>query len=231
MLFRSSRHLLMVVAAAVSALPSGGAAQTDNPHVSAGGLSYLITPPSGYGPESDAPPVLLFLHGGDRSNTRHHPARYATEEQLDFPFLVVAPHCTGGCTWPGVDIRALLAEVAEEYRFDHSRVYLTGYSMGGYGAWSIVAQYPDLFAAAAPIAGGGDPDQVCAARGVPVRAYHGDQDNVIQHSQSVLMVDALNKCDGDADLVTLPGVDHGSWIPTFKDPAFYNWLLSHRRTG
>jgi predicted peptidase len=206
-----------------------GEAQSDIPHTSAEGLPYLVTPPDGYDGESAAPPVLVFLHGGDRSNTRHHPARYAAQAGIDFPFLVVAPHCASGCSWGGVDFRGLLAEVADAYRIDLDRVYLTGYSMGGYGAWSQLTRDPGLFAAAAPIAGGGTPGGICPALGVPVRAYHGDQDNVIAHERSVEMVEALNDCGGTAELITLEGVDHGSWIPTFRDPAFYRWLLSHRR--
>lgn len=223
------RNGITVISAALLALPPALNAQTDNAHRTAEGLPYLVTPPQGYETTAGGSPVLLFLHGGDRSNTRHHPARYATGEGLDFPFLVIAPHCASGCGWASVDVPALLEDVAAAYRIDEDRIYLTGYSMGGYGVWSLVAQYPDLFAAAAPIAGGGDPDSVCAARDVPIQAYHGDKDDVIPHGQSVLMVNALKKCDGEANLVTLPGVEHGSWIPTFKDPDFYSWLLSHRR--
>src|SRR5438876_144659 len=36
---------------------------------------------------------------------------------------------------------------------DRSRLYLTGYSMGGYGAYRLASLYPDLFAAAAVWAG------------------------------------------------------------------------------
>ncbi len=205
--------------------------QAEHEHESAEGLPYRVTVPDGS--ESGAlPPLLLFLHGGDRSNTRHHPARYAQAEGIKpFPFLVVAPHCRAGCSWPTVDFVAPLEEVAATYPFDRTRVYLTGYSMGGYGAWDLVSRNPELFAAAAPIAGGGDASAVCAARRVPIRAYHGDRDTVIPHSSSVAMVEALEACGGVVDLVTLPGVDHGSWVPTFKDPAFYAWLLSHRRPG
>ena len=191
------------------------------------GLPYLVTPPARAA--ETHPPLLLFLHGGDRSNTRHHPARYAAEAGIDFPFLVLAPHCAGGCSWAGVDFEALVTEVGETHAFDPERVYVTGYSMGGYGAWGALARFPRLFAAGAPIAGGGDPASICAARAVPVRAVHGDADDVIPHSASQEMIRALEACGGTAELVTLEGVDHGSWIPTFKNPAFYAWLLQHRR--
>ena len=218
---------LVCVTAVISATAAMG--QTDIEHRTADGLPYLVTPPDGYAPDGGGVPVLLFLHGGDRSNTRHHPARYAAGEGIEFPFLVIAPHCTSGCSWARVDFDALLAEVDQAYSVDPSRIYLTGYSMGGIGSWDLLGKRPDLFAAAAPIAGGGDAGSICRARGVPIRAYHGDADDVISHSRSVVMIDALEACDGKGELITLPGVDHRSWIPTFKDPAFYAWLLSNRK--
>lgn len=225
---------MLIVASCIGGLlaPTPGHAQSQlgTQHESSDGLPYLLTPPASDARPGETPPLLLFLHGGDRSNTRHHPARYAAGEGIDdFPFLVVAPHCTAGCAWTRVDFEALLADVRRIYAFDESRVYLTGYSMGGYGAWSALARFPDLFAAAAPIAGGGDAAAICAAKAVPIRAYHGDQDTVIPHSSSVEMVEALAACGGNAQLTTLAGVDHGSWVPTFKDEAFYGWLLGHSR--
>lgn len=227
-----TRFCLLLAFPAVMAMAPGSplAAQEEHAHTSDAGIEYLVTPPQmndGGGP----PPLLLFLHGGDRSNTRHHPARYAAQEGLErFPFLVVAPHCAAGCSWPSVDFAALLDEVEADYAFDRARVYLTGYSMGGFGAWDLLIREPSLFAAAAPIAGGGDADEICTAATVPIRAYHGDRDNVIPHSASVEMVEALDACGGRGELITLSGVDHGSWVPTFKDPAFYAWLLEHRRS-
>ena len=228
-MIRLGRPLALYLSAASLIFTTSLSAQTDVSHTSAEGLPYLVTPPQGTDATEAPHPVLVFLHGGDRSNTRHHPARYAAAEGIEFPFLTIAPHCASGCAWPSVDLPALLREVSETYPVDLTRVYLTGYSMGGYGAWAQLALHPEMFAAAAPIAGGGDAGSICAARGVPVRAYHGDQDNVIAHERSVEMVAALDDCGGEAELVTLKGVAHGSWIPTFKDAAFYQWLLSHSR--
>ena len=101
--------------------------------------------------------------------------------------------------------------------------------MGGYGSWSALTKFPHLFAAAAPIAGGGNTSEICKAKKVPTRAYHGDNDNVVNHSQSVKMIKALQKCGGNAQLITYEGVDHGSWPITFEDPEFYKWLLSNSK--
>lgn len=223
-------HLQRLILIALCGLfaPHLAFAQEGVRKTSADGLPYLMTLPDAY--EADQTyPLLVFLHGGDRSNTKHHPSTYAKGEGIDFPFIVLAPHCTGGCSWSRVDFDALLNEVIAAYPIDQSRIYLTGYSMGGYGAWNLLARSPKWFAAAAPIAGGGDAQTICAAKEVVVRAYHGDNDTVISHTRSQQMIDALQACDAHAELIIYPGGNHGSWIPTFKDPAFYTWLLRHKK--
>ncbi len=192
-------------------------------------IPYLVSTPENYSEDKDAlHPTILFLHGGDRSNTRHHPKKYAKKAGIDFPFIVIAPHCTSGCSWGRVDFASLLDEVGKEYRIDKSRVYITGYSMGGYGTWSAISRFPDLFAAAAPLAGGGNEKTICKANKLPIRAYHGDKDNVIPHSESVKLVSALKKCDGNAELTTIEGGNHGIWMAIFQDAKFFEWLLQHK---
>ncbi|MEQ9425335.1 MAG: hypothetical protein RJQ09_13000 [Cyclobacteriaceae bacterium] len=75
------------------------------------GLNYILSFPDKYN-NSEKNPVILFLHGGDRSNTKHHPSKYAKKEGIDFPFIVIAPHCTGGCSWSSVDLDGLINEIA-----------------------------------------------------------------------------------------------------------------------
>ena len=47
----------------------------------------------------------------------------------------------------------MLKDVKKNFSIDSDRVYLTGHSMGGHGAWHIGTSHPDLFAAMAPSAG------------------------------------------------------------------------------
>ena len=48
----------------------------------------------------------------------------------------------------------LIDHLIENYSINPNRIYLTGLSMGGYGTWQISHEYPERFAAIAPIAGG-----------------------------------------------------------------------------
>ena len=47
-----------------------------------------------------------------------------------------------------------LKDMMRHLPIDADRVYLTGYSMGGYGTFAFLNEEPRLFAAGIPIAGG-----------------------------------------------------------------------------
>ncbi|PXX28260.1 prolyl oligopeptidase family serine peptidase [Arenibacter sp. ARW7G5Y1] len=55
--------------------------------------------------------------------------------------------------WGRLDALEVLAESKRLFKPDHSKIYLTGHSMGGHGTWYLGATYPDHFAAIAPCAG------------------------------------------------------------------------------
>lgn len=55
--------------------------------------------------------------------------------------------------WGRIDAIEVLDDAMRHLNSDPSRVYLTGHSMGGHGAWSIAAHYPDRFAAIGASAG------------------------------------------------------------------------------
>lgn len=196
-----------------------------------GNIPYLVTLPDSYQKGEHSYPLLVFLHGGDRSNTKHHPKKYAKKAGIkDFPFIVLAPHCSGGCSWSKVNFDKLLTEVTEAYPVDKNRIYLTGYSMGGYGSWSALSNYPKWFAAASPIAGGGSTNTICQAKDVAIRAYHGDKDSIIGYQNSVKLVETLKTCKASAELITHSGEDHWIWPQLFQDEKFYQWFLSKQKS-
>ena len=174
-------------------------------------IEYLVSLPADYNRPDKKHPLLLFLHGGDGSNTKHHPKKYAMKAALDFPFIVIAPHSAKGISWNTIDHKKLLDEVGQNYQVDFNRIYVTGYSYGGYGTWTALIKYPDLFAAAVPICGGGDPSKICAAKNIAVKAYHAKDDNVTPYAGSVKMVEAMKKCAADASLKTAETGGHGIW--------------------
>lgn len=200
-------------------------------------LNYLLYLPKGYDQDLNQRwPLILFLHGlgerGDDTNlVKKHGIAKIVEERTDFPFIVVSPQCPGDSWWSlEVDaLKALLDHVIADYRVDADRVCLTGLSMGGYGTWSLAIAYPELFAAIAPICGGGVSPQVGALKDVPVWVFHGALDDIVPVSASHKMVDALRTAGGNVRLTVYPDVGHDSWTMTYDNPVLYEWFLEQKR--
>ncbi len=193
-----------------------------------GSLPYLISTPDNYSKEKSYP-TIIFLHGADRSNTKHHPSKYAARAGIDFPFIVIAPSCTGGCSWSRVDLEGLLKEASSEFSIDPKRVYLTGYSMGGAGTWANLKKIHKYLAAAAPLApAGGTTKDLCKVKDLPLRVYHGTADYGYNNSQK--MIETLKECGSkNAKLMALEGKGHGIWPGIFSEAEFYQWLLKQKR--
>lgn len=197
--------------------------------------NYLLYLPPGYNDDTDAMwPLVIFLHGaGERGDdlekvTSHGPARYIKEGK-SYPFVVVAPQCPANQWWDVDTVLALLDTTMESERIDPDRVYLTGLSMGGYGAWSVAARQPERFAAIVPICGGGNVREAGKLKNVPVWAFHGAKDPVVPLESSKEMVAAVNETGGDARLTIYPDAGHDSWTETYENPELWEWLLSHKR--
>jgi len=210
-------------------------------------------------------PLLLFLHGsGERGNggselekvTRHGPPKLIREETWDAsrPFIVLSPQLPESRNrWPVDSLDAFIDYAVETYRVDPNRIYLTGLSLGGHGTWMYAAVHPDRIAAAVPVAGDGSTigqtsATVCDLAGLPLWAFHGAEDDVVEPSGSIEAVQDLRQCnpspEPESRLTVFPGVGHDSWSSTydgsgrtaFQDPAYdlydrnlYNWLLQYRR--
>ncbi len=194
----------------------------------AGGIPYLLSTPDGYD-AARAYPTIIFLHGGDRSNTKHHPAKYASKAGLDFPFIVIAPSCTGGCSWGSVDLAAILQDAQSEVSIDNKRIYLTGYSMGGAGTWSQVRKIGSHLAAAVPMApAGGSEQDLCQLKELPIRVYHGTADYGYERSRRI--VEKLKDCGStSAELISLEGKGHGIWPAILSGASYYQWLLDQTK--
>src|SRR5690606_40117366 len=91
------------------------------------------------------------------------------------------------------------------------------------GTWEIAKRYPELFAAAAPICGGGSVKNIERLKDVPVWAFHGAKDDVVLLEESEVMVEALREAGGDVKFTVYPDANHDSWTETYNNPEFYTW--------
>ena len=207
-------------------------------------ISYLLYLPGGYGQDPQQRwPLVLFLHGsgerGDNPNAlvEHGLPRLLTTT-LDFPAIVLSPQAPEDMVWWGAELNgvsALLDHVQANYAVDSKRIYLTGLSMGGFGAWALALQYPQRFAAVVPVAGGWDserdsvPRNICAIKAVPIWVFHGAQDDIVLPKKAQLMVDALKKCGVDVRFTLYPEADHReSFERAYDDPELYAWMFEQQ---
>lgn len=124
----------------------------------------------------------------------------------------------------------LVDEVVAKFNVDKERQYVTGLSMGGYGTWSMLASYPERFAAGIPICGGGDPKTAAKFTSTPVWVFHGAKDAGVPISRSEEMVKALQEAGSKSVKFTVyPEAGHDSWTETYNNQAVYDWLLSQRK--
>ena len=202
-------------------------------------LKYLLFLPQEYRlGQDDRWPLILYLHGiGERGDdlelVKTDGLPRIVESQPDFPFIVVSPQCPDGTLWweHHMTLRGMIDEIVASYAVDTGRIYLTGKSMGGFGTWSLAMAHPSLFAAIAPICGGGLPENVGRLRNVPVWAFHGAEDPFVPVDQGQRMVDALRACGGDVKFTIYSRVGHDAWTRTYEDPRLYQWFLLHRSVG
>ncbi len=221
------------VSQTVETLPASVAAKTDNLND-----KFWLYLPKRYSDSEERLPLIIYLHGSSRrgrdiEQVKANGLPAVLDARDDFEFVVASPQALSNYPWQESwrpdDLILLLDHLLATCRIDPDRVYLTGLSMGGYGTWAGIAAHPGRFAAAAPICGGGDPEWGAAIGDLPIRAFHGDDDDIVPVERSVEMVEAVNAAGGEAQLTRYPGVGHDSHTRTYADPELYRWFLEQKR--
>jgi predicted peptidase len=235
----SSTALFQMLAAslALTASVSAAAPPAQTPHSATvrEKISYLTFLPTSYSAKGAPVPLIVFLHGsGERGNDLNKVKAWGPPAIADkdpaFPFMVVSPQVPEGDWWHANLVKGVIDEVLAKYNVDRSRVYLTGLSMGGYGAWDVASRYPDYFAAVAPVCGGGIPFQVARMKHVPTWAFHGMKDDAVPERESARMVAALKAAGGDVKYTVLPEAGHvDAWVHAYGEAGLFDWFLEHRK--
>lgn len=205
----------------------------------AGDHRYSVYLPPDYS-AAEQWPVILYLHGAGVSGAlgdweTAHGLGAVIEARGGYPAIVVMPQCDPGDApllerWSGDGPdgrRALriLQEVEETYSVDPTRRILAGWSMGGFGAWSLAAAAPEKWSAVVAVSGGGNPELASRLANVPIWGIHGERDRAILPEQSQAMVDAVNAAGGRAVCTVLPDVGHDAWKYAFSSPTVIDWML------
>ncbi|MDP4208954.1 MAG: prolyl oligopeptidase family serine peptidase [Bacteroidota bacterium] len=194
---------------------------------------YLTYVPDSYKADKNKSlPLIIYLHGrsasgNNLSSVRRYGIPFYMDRGMQCEAVVVAPQCPWSCNWSSQNwFGPLIKEITQKYHIDTTRIYLTGMSMGGFGAWDLAIKHPDLFAAVLPLCGGGVPKQVGALKDMPVWAFHGDRDRAVPIKRTEEMVDALKAKGGKPKFTILHGAGHDIHR-TFGDKRIYDWMFKH----
>jgi poly(3-hydroxybutyrate) depolymerase len=159
---------------------------------------YLLNVPENA--DNQTPLMLIFaLHGYDMNNVAVK-GLYNFTQRSNGQAITVLPQGEGPppgdvshwgdgvlqSTWNGGDtnynyIRALIDDLSERYCIDTSRVFITGFSMGGFFTNSIACAHSDWFLGFAPVAGGG-PNSCADDVRSAIMVSHGTTDDIVDIS-------------------------------------------------
>jgi predicted peptidase len=224
-------------------------------------LPYRILYPKNFQANKKYPLVLFLHGSGERGKDNEKQLFWGADLFLDssnrenFPAIVVFPQCPDISFWNAVTftkfddslrfnfpankipikpmqmLLALTDEFSKNINVDTNRIYVGGMSMGGFATYDILWRKPHFFAAAFPICGGGNPDQVnLYANKFPMWIFHGGSDPVVPVSDSRLMFRVLKQAGADVKYTEYPGVGHDSWKKAFAEPDLLPWLFAHKKS-
>lgn len=223
-------------------------------------LPYRILYPQNYDANKKYPLVLFLHGSAERGKDNERQLMWGASLFLDsgnrkkFPAIVVFPQCPANSFWNAVTftkfddslrfnfpatktpikpmqmLLALTDDLAKSSNVDTSRIYVGGLSMGGFATYDILWRKPHFFAAAFPICGGGNPDQVnLYADKFPIWIFHGSIDPIVPVADSRLMYKTLKAAGADVQYTEYPGVKHDSYKKALAEPDLLPWLFGQKK--
>jgi len=223
---------------------------------------YFAGLPDTYAGDLKRYPLLLYIHGGGQFgngdvdlpnllsegipallDTKKFPAAITSQGRV-YSFIVLAPQFKLYPT--NNDIQGFLDFAKSSYRIDSSRIYVTGFSIGGRITCEFAAEKAASLAAIVPMAGActGSVEDKCrnmANNNLPVWAFHNAQDEFINVYETENFISTLNGLHPvlPAKLTifkqSLALLKHDAWTratdPTYRENGMniYEWMLQFKR--
>lgn len=219
-------------------------------------LPYRLHIPNRYDP-ANAYPLIVFLHGAGERGTDNeaqlvHPEvlRFIEDKvAADHPCFLVAPQCPADARWVEVPWDSpsphqtpvepsrpmqltleVLDSLEKEFHIAPDRRYVTGLSMGGFGAMDLLVRRPGDFAAAVIICGGADNSKAKHLACVAFWFLHGSADGAVPVVRSRSAVEALEQAGAEVRYTEYEGAGHNVWSRAYHEPELADWLFRHRRS-
>jgi predicted peptidase len=214
-----------------------------------GSLPYRLFIPPGYD-KGKRYPLIVWLHGaggagtdniqqivGDQVRGTHTWTVPAVQAQ--HPAFVLVPQSNVGwyfadgardAGFPPDLVIGIIQSLRAEFSIDSTRVYVSGQSIGGGGAWVMLTSYPRVFAAGiilCPVPS--EPDREIKAAAIPIRLFLGAKDDSVTVANARAAVARLTAKGGHVQFTEYPDLGHEIWDRAFQEPDLVSWLFAQHK--
>ena len=183
-------------------------------------------------------PLIIYFHGYNDTVKKFF-NWYDSSVQSVNPCFVLAPKCPPSDAegWGNsfLDIFSTRISLAFEVmdslikssNIDTNRLYIYGTSMGGFGTFEALYKYPEKFAAAMVLCGGGSPSTAAEVMKTPLWIFHGGEDNEVPIAQSLNLYNQMIALGATKVRFTeYPTASHDMWDYAPKEPAWPDWIFN-----
>lgn len=182
--------------------------------------------PADYDPLNKRYPVFLNISLGDFSDySLSTPVDKLSEQCLCFDISLRGMTC--GSYIGEAAFFEIYNYIVKHYSVDRSRVYLFGFSAGGYAAWVLAQNYPHLFAGIYPVAGLPDFKRLVNLSNVAVQTLYSDDDHILNGKK-----DLFRKAESkipNMERYYVSETTHRFFGRYNNHPTLMNKLLSYRK--
>ena len=127
------------------------------------------------------------------------------------------------------DVMTVLDMMRKEFNVDERRTYIMGHSMGGSGTLYLASKYPQIWAAAAPIAppgaGGAGVAESLGMSKLPTFVVQGDADTAVPVAGTRAFIERLKAQNAVYEYLEIPGATHN----ITGIPEIYAFFAKHSK--
>lgn len=160
-----------------------------------------------------------------------------------YSFFVCSPQCPVSWGWSAPQLNDMLKQLKKRLPIDTTRIYITGFSSGGWGLWSCMTDNDNLtkqFAAIIPIssAAADHPDKITNVDKYNIACLNicGNQDAFYPNAVNYTNIINSNNPQIPAVLNTLNNVGHSAWVYAYDNTwkgtnglNIYEWMLQYKK--
>ncbi|MEO7424103.1 MAG: PHB depolymerase family esterase [Fibrobacteria bacterium] len=193
-----------------ASLATSGIAQTNvtlNMQVGGKTRNCVVHVPTG----TTKPPLVFFIHGANGSGAGLQSETKANTTADREKFIAAFPSATSnGATGTWDDMMgtgnfpfflAVIDTLAARYQIDRNRIYMTGFSQGGFISFQAGCMFSDVFAAIAPVSGHVSTTTCAIKRPVPVFMTFGASEGAASFLKDLDLWLKLDKCPSTSTIV------------------------------